>query len=1327
MAGNVFGHFPVSQFNNLGAFKMKRFFRLITLFSLLLVVMMTSCELGHDMLSDPGNTSQDSYFYRLNHPTNNLTINDNPLTVRGIVTNLVEMNLHITPLISISTNTFPITVTGNEFLGFGIIQHSGYYYIWISGKTLSGKTVSSKMVFFRYENVPVVTNDTTPPQLTINSPTQLQTVGSPYTISGTMSDSESGPNEVYVSVDGGAYTTTPVQSGNWSQEITLDRFGYHTNSVYGTDHNGNSSITQTVIVNYEEGIPSISVTTPLNGIITNCTQITFTGTASVDASTTIDHIEVNVNGVGYSTIPNTTWTHSFALNNGTNTFRAKAVAGNGNSTESAQYIVIQDRNGPVVTVMKPAQGSVLTQDSVLFNGTVSDDFAGVQQVKLSLNGAAFENVSGTDTWAVIKTLSPGIYYADVFAIDTIGNSGNTNRVDFTVTNIQSEPTNTNGRPVVSITPVETTHQNYVRIYISATDDEDPDPDIYFTTNGSEPTTGSIPYTAPFTATSSVTVKAIAVDSDDHQSEVESQSYTVNEVFKLYYEKPSGWSDNVCIHHWDSQDSDGYGDTGLNTTWPGDAMTDEGNGWYSFTFSSGTRSWLMFVDGDNTSSKTVEMQREGPGWYSDGIWYDFPPYVGQAPTLSASPAGGWISNAISVTLGVSGENVTASKYTLNGSDPAYGTSFTDGQIITVGEGLSIGEEMTLRLYAKNIDGVSTESYTYVCTNIERPDYEFSLGAVYTPQYTTFAIWSPDSGNVKIDLNGTEYTCVSTNVSGYSSIYYVKVSGDHKLKKYQFKINGSGVRDPYGRMVASDGKNVVMDLDSAVTDPEGGWVATPVLNNREDAIIYEVHVRDFTLDSSSGVDANKRGKYLGMVQSGTTYNSYSTGIDHLLELGVTHVQLLPTYDFYTGQYNWGYDPWNYNVPEEQYSMYGQDEYEARIKEYKTMINEFHKAGIRVIVDVVYNHTFNKSVFEGISSQYYHSGDGLSGCGNSVNDGVEMVDKFILDSLEYWVEEYNVDGFRFDLIGIFYYNNVREWGEALNSEFPTRNLLIYGEPWNGYATDPNESMKVRYGNVPAMASGHVGVFNGGFRENIKGNNDGDARGWMFGVNDGWGVYDGIRGSLLETKSTSPTGDLWGRKYCYDPEQTINYISAHDNYCLWDKIKHCGEDNEYGKRVDKFGMGIVFTSQGLSFIHAGDEMLRTKVYSGDWTYAHNSYSAPDNYNKIFWSWKQDNYSVFTYYRDFIALRKAHPALRMTTWDDINTYLSHGNMTHPTDNLITANIKYPGDELFIVYNNGANTSVSLPSGNWKKIADINGAANQSGLSGSYTCEGTAVTVFEKQ
>lgn len=618
-----------------------------------------------------------------------------------------------------------------------------------------------------------------------------------------------------------------------------------------------------------------------------------------------------------------------------------------------------------------------------------------------------------------------------------------------------------------------------------------------------------------------------------------------------------------------------------------------------------------------------------------------------------------------------------------------------------------------------------------------DYR-TLGADFSPEGTTFAIWSPDSSDVSLSLDGTTHPISrAPDRHGYSDVYAVYVPGDHHLKEYRFFVNGISVRDPYGKMVKpATNTNIVMDMGQTAL-PEG-WAPRPTLIEREDAVIYEVHIRDFTIDASSGVDASKRGKYLGMVQGGTRHSGVKTGIDHLVELGVTHVQILPFYDFGTCEdpadttcYNWGYDPRNYNVPEERYSQ-TPDDYENRVVEVKRMINELHKANIRVVMDVVYNHTYAKEMFQNISGRYYTATD-LSGTGNSIDADVPMVSRMIQDSLEYWVREYNIDGFRFDLIGIFDYDEVGDWGRHINTTFADRDILMYGEPWNGYASDPRELQRVRLGTIARIADARVGVFNPKFREAIKGQNDngGCNQGDCFAFNAGpdtWRIEVGSRGGLRFANDPDAAIDTWDAMFATDPEQSINYVSAHDNLTLRDKILEWADFNGvprssgYLRRIQQFANGVVLTSQGIPFLHGGVEMLRDK--QGE----HNSYNLGDHINKYRWQWKVDNADIFEYYKDVVALRNAHPGFRLNTWNEIN---QHVQSSRPRQGVVVNRINAAanGDswsEIIVIYNSSNNYTYALPSGTWKVAMEKSdpGAGNGRAVSGSVVAEGTAVTVL---
>jgi len=575
---------------------------------------------------------------------------------------------------------------------------------------------------------------------------------------------------------------------------------------------------------------------------------------------------------------------------------------------------------------------------------------------------------------------------------------------------------------------------------------------------------------------------------------------------------------------------------------------------------------------------------------------------------------------------------------------------------------------------------------------------TLGAVYSAQQTTFRIWSPDSSEVSLDVGGSEYSLNAVEVEGYSQVYQVVVEGDLLGRSYQFSINGEPVRDPYARMVdPGTERGVVVDAAS-VLPSAGAWYPTPELAEPEDSVIYELHVRDYTIDASSGVDEERRGTYLGLVQTGTTHQGVATGLDHLKELGVTHVQLMPTQDFSTAMYNWGYDPVNFSVPEEQYSQFTDPT--ERIREFQDLVNEFHRNGIRVILDVVYNHTATGDVLADNSASYYTDTD-LSGVGNSLDDSQPMVSRMIRDSLETWVRDYHVDGFRFDLIGVHGAAQVADWADYLNQQYPNRNLLIYGEPWNGGVGDPAEGEKVRYAAVPTLTEAGVGVFNGTYRDAIRGGTRDADPGYLGGSGDPGRIALGLRGSPQDVEGTQRLADTWTPAFTGDPEQSINYVSVHDDLNLYDKITRTGATGARAEEMDRLAVGIVFTSQGIPLIAEGDEFLRSKVVDGDYERAHNSYNAGDQVNAIHWGDKITNQSVFAYYQALIALRRSTPALRLTSWAAVTQQVQ----ARYDGQLVTARIgldQAQPDTIVVVNPTGADAGVDLPEGDWHKIFESN-------------------------
>lgn len=560
----------------------------------------------------------------------------------------------------------------------------------------------------------------------------------------------------------------------------------------------------------------------------------------------------------------------------------------------------------------------------------------------------------------------------------------------------------------------------------------------------------------------------------------------------------------------------------------------------------------------------------------------------------------------------------------------------------------------------------------------------LGATYTSTGIDLKLWAPtaDSVNVMTYSNYSDSqesgTAVPMTKDAATGVWSVSLDRSSNYGKYfMYKLNFySGTSsdkttyavDPYATAVGLNGdKGALISMDDQGTIPEK-WnpMEKPALVNQEDSIIYEMHMRDFTIDPDSGVDENYRGKFLGAAQTGTVYTapdgtkdtSVKTGIDHLKELGVTHVHLIPVYDFGSvdesnttdpTNRNWGYDPKNYNAVEGSYSTNPSDP-TVRIKEYRQMIQGMHDAGIRVIMDVVYNHMQSTTNMDNIVQGYYFRSDDMgrytngSGCGNEVASERPMVHKFIIDSSKQWATNYNIDGLRFDLMALVDKDTIKDATNSIKSINPTN--IVYGEPWTGGSTALSSDKQTVDGT---QKNNQFGMFNDTFRDALRGGNS-PGQGYVNGAanSDTTGkVEEGLKGSINSLTA--------------DPEETINYAEVHDNYCLWDQItKTLGQapdqylsgldandplSDEIVKR-DILTQGILMTSQGIPLTQAGGEFLRTKKGDG------NSYKSSDDINEIDWKNKKDFNEVFDYNKGLIQLRKEHPAFRMTNAADIQNNL---------------------------------------------------------------------------
>lgn len=585
----------------------------------------------------------------------------------------------------------------------------------------------------------------------------------------------------------------------------------------------------------------------------------------------------------------------------------------------------------------------------------------------------------------------------------------------------------------------------------------------------------------------------------------------------------------------------------------------------------------------------------------------------------------------------------------------------------------------------------------------------LGNIYSPQHTKFRVWAPTASEAKLvtykkwnDKIGTEINMQQ----GEKGTWKAEIKGNQKGLFYTYKVKigdkWTEAVDPYVRAASVNGdKGVVIDLNE--TNPKK-WKANkkPEFKKPEDAIIYELHVRDLSIQPESGI--KQKGKYLGVTEKGTKGpEGVKTGLDHMKDLGVTHVQFLPIFDYASvneetlnePQYNWGYDPKNFNVPEGSYST---NPYEptVRITELKQMIQVLHDNNLRVVMDVVYNHMYNaaESNFHKLVPGYYYryNEDGTfangTGVGNDTASERKMMRKFMVDSVTYWAKEYNLDGFRFDLMGIHDYETMNEIRKAVDQIDPS--IILHGEGWD-LNTPLAAELKANQKNAEKMKG--IAHFNDNIRDGLKGSVfEEKENGFVNGKqNMGDRIKKGITAGVdYDTNSST----------YQDPEQVLTYVEAHDNHTLWDKLEltNPGDSAEVRKQMHKLSSSILLTSQGIPFLHAGQEFMRTKY--GD----HNSYKSPDSINQMDWLRRAAYNNEVDYMKGLIDLRKKYPAFRMTSTEQIKKHIS---FIDAPKNVIAYSIDGKGNgnknENFMVAHNANRESVdiTLPSkGPWKVLVD---------------------------
>lgn len=611
------------------------------------------------------------------------------------------------------------------------------------------------------------------------------------------------------------------------------------------------------------------------------------------------------------------------------------------------------------------------------------------------------------------------------------------------------------------------------------------------------------------------------------------------------------------------------------------------------------------------------------------------------------------------------------------------------------------------------------------------YGKDLEMLYTPAQTQFTLWSPTAEKVRLNLyvsgEGGEPADQLPMKRADNGTWRLSVDKDLKGSFYTFQValcdkwldETPGI---WAKAVGVNGNRAaVVDLqDTHPRDWE--YDKAPELKSFTDIIIYEMHHRDFSMAANSGIV--HRGRYLALTENGTSApGGESSGIDHLKELGVTHIHLLPSFDYASvdesrlqdKKYNWGYDPQNYNVPEGSYSTNPTDPV-ARIREFKEMVQSLHKNGMRVIMDVVYNHTASGdgSNFSLTAPGYFyrHNPDGsysnASGCGNETASEREMMRHYIVESVKYWAQEYHIDGFRFDLMGIHDIETMNKVKEVLAEVDPT--IFVYGEGW--VASDSPLPLEKRAVKENALLLKDVAVFSDDLRDALKGSVfETEQAGFASGLTEGneESLKFGITGGVEHPQVDYSKILYCKAPYANSPSQVINYVSCHDDLCLVDKLKLSvpGASPDELVKYDKLAQTIVFTSQGVPFMRAGEELLHDKKG------VHNSYESPDSINEINWSLKAKNKDVFNYYRGLIALRKAHPAFRIPTAEGVRESLRFLDTDQPGVVAYTLGEHANGDswkEIVVILNgNRKLVRVTIPDGKWTVVC-CDGKINPGGL-----------------
>lgn len=661
-------------------------------------------------------------------------------------------------------------------------------------------------------------------------------------------------------------------------------------------------------------------------------------------------------------------------------------------------------------------------------------------------------------------------------------------------------------------------------------------------------------------------------------------------------------------------------------------------------------------------------------------------------------------------------------------------------ITVGEELDLSRVYTVQIEGfEPIDAVPTKVFDSAAF---KENYLYDgddLGAVLTENGSRFKVWAPTASRVQVllyeaaDPKGLDETPVETveMVRGEKGVWTAEARSG-AMTYYTYKVTTAvgeqETVDPYAKAVGVNGnRGVIVDLRE--TDPEGFGEDTYIdsISAYNEAVIWEVHVRDF---SNRLASSKYPGKYLAFTEHGLTNAAGEpAGIDYLADLGITHVHLQPVYDYATvdeesdePQFNWGYDPKNYNVPEGSYATDALDA-RVRIREFKQMVQALHQSGLGVVMDVVYNHTYDgDSCLNKVVPYYYYRFDSMggwsngSGCGNETASDRAMFRKYIVDSVTYWAKEYHVDGFRFDLMALHDIETMQAVEEAVHAVNPR--AIIYGEGWTGGTTPLNPNIQANQANIKQVkasegAIGAVAVFNDSTRDGLKGSVfNAKEKGYisgMFNRGNAWQVAFGLAGGVKNTMVSWSVPD----------NGVINYMACHDNHTLYDRLQNSNPENSPEERLkmNRFGISIIMIGKGIPFFLAGEEMLRSK--GGD----SNSYKSSDEVNNIRWDDLMPGSDVMDmrdFYRSLIRIRKT------------NRFITEADVTCEVLDNCVIEVRWTQDEKLTAYaliNPGSDRQFTLPEGEWEALLlnEMIEPDSVQPISGTITVQGRTVLLLKAQ